>query len=61
MIGIVVPLTYRPATRRGGFGFIVPQELPDFSVTIADFALESPFWRIVAEKEPCICGTMINK
>ena len=59
MIDIVVPLTFRLAPQRGGFGFIVPQELPDFSVTMAVFALESPFWRIVTEKEPCFSVTMM--
>lgn len=40
--------------------FIVPQELHVFSGTMAVFAIESPFWRIVAEKEPCFCGTMMG-
>ena len=60
MIDIVVPLTYRLAPQRGGFGFIVAEELHDFSGTMAVFAIESPFGRIVTEKEPCFCGTMIN-
>ena len=59
MIDIVVPLTFRLAPQRGGFGFIVPQELPDFSGTMADFELETLFWRIVAEKEPCFSVTMM--
>ena len=57
---MVVPLIFRPATRQDDFDSIVPQESPDFSVTMAVFALETLFWRIVAEKEPCFCGTMIN-
>jgi len=34
-------LTFRLATRRGGFGFIVAQELPEFSGTMAVFAIET--------------------
>ena len=59
MIDIVVSLTFRLAPQRGGIGFIVAEELHVFSVTMADFELETPFWRIVAEKEPCFCGTML--
>jgi len=57
---MVVPLIFRPATRQDDFDSIVPQESPDFSVTMIVFALKNPFCRIVAEKAPCFCGTMIN-
>ena len=43
-------IAVRLAPQRGGFGFIVAEELHDFSGTMAVFAIESPFWRIVAEK-----------
>lgn len=56
MIDIVVPPTYRLAPQRGGFGFIVAEELHDFSGTMADFALETPFWRIVTEKSHVFAG-----
>jgi len=39
---------------------IVPEKLRGFSGTMVVFALETLFWRIVAEKEPSFCGTMIN-
>ena len=54
-------IAFRLAPRRGGFGFIVAEELHDFSGTMAVFAIEALFWRIVAEKEPCFSVTMINK
>ena len=39
---------------------IVPKKLRGSSGTKVVFALETLFWRIVAEKEPCFCGPMIN-
>ena len=39
---------------------IVPEKLRGYSGTMVVFALKNPFCRIVAEKEPCFCGTMIN-
>ena len=59
--GLVAENRCPPRSQRGGFGFIVAEELHDFSGTMAVVAIESPFWRIVAEKEPCFSVTMINK
>ena len=39
---------------------IVPEKLRGSSGTKVVFALETLFWRIVAEKEHCFCGTMIT-
>ena len=59
--GLVAENRCPPRYPTGGFGFIVAEELHDFSGTMAVFAIESPFWRIVPEKEPCFSVTMINK
>jgi hypothetical protein len=55
-----VPWTFTAAGWQGGSDFIVPQESSDFSATMAENASETPFGRIVTEKEPCFFGTMIN-
>ena len=39
----------------------LPQESSDFSVTMAVFALETPFWDIVTEKTAFFCGTMLER
>ena len=43
-----------------GYMPIVTEELPDFSVTMAVFALKPQFCYIDTEKMACFCGTMID-
>ena len=38
----------------------LPQKSPDFSVTMAVLALETPFRDIDTEKMTCFCGTMVR-